>query len=329
MENEILNVLKVNISELRREILGIIYTSDYLFGLNKPFNPYWKYNKEKNKFRKIEPPDEIRCKYIQKPLAQILQKAFARPVYCMSGWSGTNNVINAYIHAGKKFTITADIKYYFPKTKAEYAEIFWKSLGFNGEDLDRLMNLTTFEGHLPTGAPTSNILAALIHKPLFDAIYEQMLKQGIAFTTYVDDITLSSDKHIQNGVIKYIGKVLKTHGLCLKSSKIKRFGYRGAIITGIKTTQAGKLQMPFKQGHKVIKMLKAKSIENMNEKELQKLIGKIGYIQQINPDGTIKSKNSTAEKRKQNRPYFYVTKRKAIKRLNEVIETKGGKNENE
>ena len=56
--------------------------------------------------------------------------------------------------------------------------------------------------------------------------------------------------------------MLKTHGLRLKFSKIKRFGYKGAVITGVKTTQSGKLRMLNRQGHKVIKMLNEKSIEN-------------------------------------------------------------------
>lgn len=323
MKNAILKALKISISELNQEIQDIIYTSNYYFGLNEPCKPYLKYNKEKKKYRKIEPSNEVRCKYCQKPIAQILQQAFERPAYCMSGWKGTNNILNASVHAGKRFTITADIEHYFPNSKTEYVECFWNILGFHGEDLKRLMNLTTFENHLPTGAPTSNILAALIHKSLFDTIYEQMQKKGITFTTYVDDITLSSDNHIANGVIKYIGKVITPHGLHLKSSKIKRFGYKGAIITGIKTTQCGKLQIPYKHSHKVIKMLENKSVENMNEEELRKLIGKIGYIQQINPDGTIKSKKRTVDRKKQCKSHFYATKRKAFKRLNEITKMKG------
>ena len=306
-----------NDNELKNELLKIIHKPEYDEAIKEPYNIRHIFNKDKNKLRKIEMPNDV-LKNLQKEITSVLQKYIDRPAYCMSGWKGTNNILNASVHAGKKFTITLDIAHYFPNSKAKYVEKFWQDVGFYGEDLDRLIKLTTFDGHLPTGAPTSSILAALIHKPLFDVIYEKMLKQGITFTTYVDDLTYSSDIHISGGVIKYSGSVLNTHGLRLKASKIKRFGYKGAFITGVKTTQSGKLQMPFKQGHKVIKMLQAKNIEDMNETELRKLIGKIGYIQQINPDGTIKSKNLTADKTKQNRPYFYVTKQKAFKRLNQL-----------
>lgn len=308
-----------NDNNLMTEIQKIIQNPEYEKAIKETYEIKHKFNKDKNKLRKLEIPNDTLKEKFQRPITLALQTNIERPPYCMSAWKGTNNILNAFIHAGKRFTITADIESYFPNSKAIYVEAFWKELGFHGEDLQRLMNLTTFEGHLPTGAPTSNILAALIHKSLFDDIYLKMSEKGITFTTYVDDFTFSSINHMPNEIIKYTGSVLETHGLRLKSSKIKRFGYKGAIITGIKTTQCGKLKIPFKHSHQVIKMLERKSIEKMNEGELRKLIGKIGYVQQINPDGTIrKSKTSDTDLKNQQRPYFYETKRKAFLRLNEI-----------
>ncbi len=309
-----------NYNKLKTEILEIIYKSEYKKAIKESYKTKFIFNKEKNKLRKIEKPNDILKKNFQKLLTIALQNNIERPVYCMSAWKGTNNILNASIHAGKKFTITLDLEHYFFHSKTKYVENFWQSLDFHGKDLDRLMRLTTFNGHLPTGAPTSNILAALIHKSLFDEIYKEMQRLDITFSIYVDDITLSSNKHMSNSVIQYIEQVLKTHKLHLNVSKIKKFGYKGAFITGIKTTQSGKLQMPFKQGHKVIKMINEKSIEKMNEEELLKLIGKIGYIQQINPNGIIKTKCSPTDIKKQNYSYFYVTKQKAFKQLNKIIQ---------
>lgn len=310
-----------NINQLNTEILKIINQPEYAEAIREPCKIRYLFNKDKNKLRKLEISNDTLKEKFQKPITLTLQKQIERPPYCMSGWKGTNNILNASVHAGKRFTVTLDIADYFPNSKAKFVENFWKNQGFYGDELDRLVNLTTFESHLPTGAPTSNILAALIHKPLFDVIYKKMQEQGITFTTYVDDITLSSNNHIPNGVIKFIGSVLKTHGLRLNASKIKRFGYKGAFVTGVRTTQSGKLQMPFKQGHKVINMLRAKSIEEMTEEELRKLIGKIGYIQQITPSGTIKSKHLATDTKCQHRSYFYETKKKAFKCLNQITKT--------
>lgn len=311
-----------NKSTLIAEMQKIIYAPEYEEAIKKPYDIWYKFDKEKGTTRKIEIPNELLKTKFQKQINCILQNSFERPIYCMSGWKGTNNIQNALTHAGKRFTVTADISHYFPNTKEEYIEQFWQNLGFKGEDLDRLIKITTYEGHLPTGASTSNILAALVHKPLYDDIYKEMQRQGISFTIYVDDITLSSDNHISNNVIGYLKQVLKTHCLHLKTSKIKRFGYKGAIITGVITTQAGKLQMPFKKGHKVVKMLIDQSIEEMNESKLLELIGNIAYIQQINPDGTVKAKQTDSNTKKQHLPYFYMTKQIAIQRLKQLRENK-------
>lgn len=269
-------------------------------------NPYTTYTIAKNgKRRKLEAPNKT-LKDIQKGLNGMFQERFPCPAYCFSGWKGKNNIKNAQMHVGKREVITADISHFFPNSKEDYVKQFYEELGVYGKDLELLLKLTTFKGHLPTGAPTSVTLSTLIHKKLFDTIYNNMQQHGIDFSLYVDDMTLSSNKHIPSNVIPYIKNVLAAHSLHLKSTKIKRFGYKGAHITGIRTTQAGKLQMPYKKGHEIIQMLQEIPVEQMWEPDLSTLIGKINYMQQIYP------------KDSKNKP-FQATKRKAYKRKNEIL----------
>ena len=42
--------------------------------------------------------------------------------------------------------------------------------------LDLIINMTTYNDYLPTGAPTSTILSFIAHKVLFDEIAEEMKK---------------------------------------------------------------------------------------------------------------------------------------------------------
>ena len=53
-----------------------------------------------------------------------------------------------------------DISHYFPSTKAEYIKQFFeKTFNVRSDVLDLLVNkLTTLNGYLPTGLPTSTIL---------------------------------------------------------------------------------------------------------------------------------------------------------------------------
>lgn len=261
------------------------------------YNPYNK--KIKGKFRLIEEPND-ELKNLQKIIAFELQKNNSCPKYCFCGWKGKNNILNAKAHIGKREVITMDISHYFPNTKEKFVRRYFENCGITGEVLEWLIKATVYKEHLPTGASTSQILATLIHQPLFDIIYNSMKKQEIDFTLYVDDITLSSNTHISNNAIKYIKNVLKTHGLYLKSKKIKRFGYKLAVITGGVNKQCGRTEMPYKQGYEIIKMLKEENISQMSLEKVQKLIAKIGYIQQLHPNR------------------FKTTKQKAIKQLKKL-----------
>ncbi len=80
------------------------------------------------------------------------------------------------------------------------------------------------------------------------------------------------------------------------------------MITGFYVTQGRKISVPDSVGHKVVSLLKEKKLEDMNKKELRRVIGLINYCQ-------------TANKRS-----FSVTKRNAMRALKELDKKeKGGK----
>lgn len=173
-----------------------------------------------------------------------------------------------------------------------------------------LVQMCTYRGHIPTGAPTSSILAFLSHKDLFDEIAEYMEKRDITFTLYVDDITLSAKHGITGEEIKFIKSVLKKHKLEIKPEKTKFFSYKKAMITGFYVTQGSKISIPDSVGYKIVSLLREKKLEEMNKKELRKVIGLINYCQ-------------TADKHS-----FSATKRNAIKALKRLDKKeKGGNNE--
>ena len=285
--SDLLNVLKITKKELD-------------LALEKG---YKRYSKVKNgKLRWIEEPNE-ELKNIQKNLLKYLQANLACPPYLTAGFKGQNNIINAKMHTHKREVITLDISHCFPNTKAKYIKRFFKSCGAKDEILNILLKLTTYEDYLPTGAPTSTLLLAFAHKDIFDLIYKKMQKNNVDMTIYVDDITLSTHKHMSNSVIRYVNKVLKQHALWLKKSKTKRYGYRHAEVTGVHIAQNGKLSAPFCIGYSIVQKLRQKNIEDMELKELREIIAKIGYLQQFN--------NKTMQ----------TTKIKAIKQLRKLEKT--------
>ena len=263
----------------------------------------------KTKKRLIEEPNMI-LKDILKDLKKLLVKMFDCPEYNKC-WLGGNNYINAQAHVGQHAYVTTDNSSFFTNTKACYVRRFFKNkLNISGEALEILVQMCTFRGHIPTGAPTSSILAFLAHKDLFDEIAEYMSKKDIIFTLYVDDITLSAKHGISGEEIKFIKSVLKKHKLEIKLEKTKFYSFKKAMITGFYLNQGGKVSVPDSVGYKVVSLLREKPLEDMNKKELRRLIGLINYCQ-------------TADKRS-----FSATKRNAIQALKRLDKKeKGGNNE--
>lgn len=263
------------------------------------------YIQGKTKKRLIEEPNMI-LKDILKDLKKLLVKMFDCPEYNKC-WSGGNNYQNAQAHAGQHAFVTTDISSFFTNSKACYVRRFFKNkLNISGEALEILVQMCTFRGHIPTGAPTSSILAFLAHKDLFDEIAQHMEERDITFTLYVDDITLSAKHGITREEIKFIKSVLKKHKLEIKPEKTKFYSYKKAMITGFYITQGRKISVPDSVGYKVVSLLREKQLEDMNQKELRRVIGLINYCQ-------------TADKRS-----FSATKRNAIKALKRLDKKEKG-----
>lgn len=263
----------------------------------------------KTKKRLIEEPNMI-LKSVLKDLKKLLVEMFDCPEYNKC-WTGGNNYLNAQAHAGQHAYVTTDISSFFTNSKACYVRRFFKNkLNISGEALDILVQMCTFRGHIPTGAPTSSILAFLAHKDLFDEIAQHMEEKDITFSLYVDDITLSAKHGITGEEIRFIKSVLKRHKLEIKPEKTKFYSFKKAMITGFYLAQGGKISVPDSVGYKVVSLLREKPLEDMNKKELRRVIGLINYCQ-------------TADKHS-----FSATKRNAIQALKRLDKKeKGGNNE--
>ena len=257
------------------------FIEDLIKTTKEKYNIYKKI--KNNKARIIEAPSDKRKSY-QKKINAYSQKNIICPKYCFSGWKGKNNILNAKEHLGQNYYLTADIERYYTNSTSRHVIKWAEQQGLEDIWAKLFTDLTTCNGHLSTGSPASMVLATLIHKEIFDEIQQYSMEQSIKFTLYVDDITLSGNKPISQDCIRYIEKLLYKHDLKLNRNKIKRFGYKGAHITGIRLTKNKRLDIPFKKNYEIIKILSAKDISAMTLKEVRLLLGKIGYIQQIYPN---------------------------------------------
>ena len=265
-ELELLNLLETSKAELRQAII----------------DGYKRYVKDSKKGKKriIEEPNDT-LKHLLKKLVKPLQQ-LPCPDYCKCGWLKQNALLNAQAHIGNFATVAMDITDFYPNTTAKYVrEGLKKKLNISEKALDLIINMTTYNNHLPTGAPTSTILSFIAHKVLFDEIAEEMNKRGITYTQYVDDITLSAKHGITYKEVRYIQSILNKHALRLKNKKTKFYSYKKTIITGYYLKQNGKISVPNRIGYSIVQMLRRKPIKEMDAREIKKLLGYIEYQRQV------------------------------------------------
>ncbi len=130
---------------------------------------------------------------------------------------GRSVVDNARPHSGRAVVIRMDVRDFFPSTSSARIEAWFRRIGWDRAAAARLTELTTWQGGLPQGAPTSPRLANLVNARL-DLWMERLAasRKG-AYTRYADDLTFSFPEDYPK----------KMRGIVQKASRIlRRFGYR-------------------------------------------------------------------------------------------------------
>jgi hypothetical protein len=95
-------------------------------------------------------------------------------------------------HHGAKVIVKMDIKGYFANvTDSLIYRVWHRELGCSEEVAKLLTALTTFNGHLPQGAPTSSALANIYLSSVFVPIVKYSRELGVIPAAYVDDIQFS------------------------------------------------------------------------------------------------------------------------------------------
>jgi len=146
------------------------------------------------------------------------------PQYLTGSLKGRDYRANASLHTGAKIVICEDIESFFPSTNYSLVMDIWKNFfGFSEEVAELLTKLTTKDGLLPQGAITSSYLANLAFWRSEPFLYSHFSEQGIVYSRYVDDITVSSKvrlvKDDKTKVIAAIYGMLRQSGYRAKRRK--------------------------------------------------------------------------------------------------------------
>ena len=179
----------------------------------------WQIPKKGSGFRRIDAPRQ-KLKWVQKRInALILQRMQAHKT-AKGGVRGSNLKKNAQPHVGQPMVANFDLQDFFSNVSSGQVYSWFCHVGCAPTVARLLTRLTTFNGCLPQGAPTSSALAVLVMHPLNARIEGFASQHGANHTLYVDDLTLSGPSYLRQ-LERPIYRIIEQSGAAPNVAKTK------------------------------------------------------------------------------------------------------------
>jgi RNA-directed DNA polymerase len=241
-----LNALLFLTIEKPIELCRLLRTSFFYLEkeMNHPVYKHYSIEKKKGGTREIFAPGN-RLKLYQKTLNYFLQAYYlwikpeeVHGFVINPNYLGThcNIVENAKVHTNKRNVLNIDLKDFFPNIPAyRVKELFSSPLFEFNEPLATALTLvTTFQGKLPIGAPTSPVISNFICLQLDRDLKEFCNTDNLSYTRYADDLTFSSDLEITTDTILDIINLINKNDFQINEKKLRlKTSGRRQIVTGL------------------------------------------------------------------------------------------------
>jgi len=121
--------------------------------------------------------------------------------------------------------VRIDISSYYPSVTSFHVYYVWSVvLGCPPPIASLLTELTTFDWHLPQGAPTSSAIANIFLASIYAPICLMSEMQDLTITTWVDDLIFSG--HEARAVMETVRQILARHGFKAAPEKREILGPR-------------------------------------------------------------------------------------------------------
>jgi hypothetical protein len=150
--------------------------------------------------------------------------------------AGSSTLENAARHVGKQLVVNVDIESFFPRTS--HALIVRACGKLADGKLSRravrfVADLCSFQGALPTGAPTSPAIGNIVLTPVDRSIETAASRFGVAYSRYADDLTFSGGDECPR-ILPFVEQVLGQMGYQIKRTKVNLFRKgRRQVVTGL------------------------------------------------------------------------------------------------
>lgn len=142
-----------------------------------------------------------KLKHIQQRIVSNIFHQVQYPDYLQGSIKDRSNprdaLTDAAIHAGKRFILSEDIKSCFTSISSDHVFTMWKGLfNFSPDVAQVLTQLTTRDGWLYEGAPTSSYIANLVFWDTEHKLAKELSDSGFTYSRFVDDVTVSTNKQL-------------------------------------------------------------------------------------------------------------------------------------
>jgi len=192
---------------------------------------------------------------------------------------GCSNRANAEQHVGKRFVANLDVIDFFPSLKQS---VVFRELCVNGlarETATLITRITSFEGGLPQGAPTSAALSNIVLYRFDTDLAEFCRTRGLSYTRYADDMTFSGNEREEiASAIQHAQELLRKFGLALNEKKTRVFGPSSRkVVTGVVVNEWAQ---PSRVDRRKLRadLHKAKLRPDAYEDEINRLRGRVAYM---------------------------------------------------
>jgi RNA-directed DNA polymerase len=232
--------------------------------------------KKSGKLRIIHSPHG-RLRLVQDRIRKALFASIRLPAGMLGGVRGRSTRDNARLHTGQECTLSLDLRDCFSyTTNARVYRALIKYMGY-APDVARLVTkLTTTDGHVPQGAPTSSALVNLALLDMYWDLELLALQSNLNFSIWVDDITFSGRfaRKVVDDAVRIIGR----HRYKVHPAKVK-VASRSVCqeVTGQVVNQRPGISKRNRDAVEAA-IYELAASESCSIRDVQSVIGRIAYI---------------------------------------------------
>lgn len=287
---------KFDIKSIEQLALILGFAPESLIEVSNNLKSYFCYKRisKGNKTRTLVIP-RGKFKDILKALNRKVFQKVALPVVIKGGRKKMSIYKNAELHCGQKVVATLDIEDFFPSISSKRVSHALLSIGCAEVVADLLVKLTTCNGRIPLGFPTSPALANIVLIPMVNRFQKLSEQHNLNCSFWIDDITLSGSLRVSR-LKNLFHKIVTQEGFRINEKKSIKFMENSApqVVTKLSVNDnKPKVMREYRRSlrsllHRCMIQGPASQTQDCLKKFKRSILGKISFVKFIDEEQGIK-----------------------------------------